>query len=232
MLSSLKQDLEKLENPERAKHDSRYFKTGPGEYGEGRISLGIKTSEKRRLAKKYFKEISLEETNNLLRSGISDYQFTALVILIHKYNYGNENEKKEIINSYLTNTKYVNNWDLVDISAYHLLGNHLLEKDKSILYNLANSENLWEKRISIISTFAFIRNNQFKDTLKISEILLNDSHDLIHKAVGWMLREVGKKDLQTEEEFLKKYYKKMPRTMLRYAIEKFPEEKRKFYMKK
>jgi len=232
MLSSLKQDLEKLENPERAKHDSRYFKTGPGEYGEGRISLGIKTSEKRRLAKKYFKEISLEETNNLLRSGISDYQFTALVILIHKYKYGNENEKKEIINSYLTNTKYVNNWDLVDISAYHLLGNHLLEKDKSILYNLANSENLWEKRISIISTFAFIRNNQFKDTLKISEILLNDSHDLIHKAVGWMLREVGKKDLQTEEEFLKKYYKKMPRTMLRYSIEKFPEEKRKFYMKK
>ncbi|MCK5477234.1 MAG: DNA alkylation repair protein, partial [Candidatus Aenigmarchaeota archaeon] len=126
----------------------------------------------------------------------------------------------------------INNWDLVDSSAEHILGDYLLEKDKSILYDLAKSENMWERRIAIISTFCFIKNNEFEDALKISEMLLNDNHDLIHKAVGWMLREIGKRDIQTEELFLKKYSKKMPRTMLRYSIEKFEESKRKYYLKK
>jgi len=230
MLDKIKEELEKYKNPERAKHDSRYFKTGKGEYGEGRISLGIETSIKRKLAKEYYQKISLKDIKELLSSGISDYQFFALVILTHKYRKGEQ--KKEIISLYLENTLYINNWDLVDISAYNILGDFLIEKDKSILYELAKSDNLWERRIAIISTFAFIRNNKFKDTLKISKILLKDKHDLIHKAVGWMLREIGKRDQEVEEDFLKKYYKKMPRTMLRYSIEKFDEDKRKFYLKK
>ena len=132
----------------------------------------------------------------------------------------------------MKNTKYINNWDLVDLSSEKILGAYLFDKDRKIIYKLAKSKDLWEKRISIVSTFAFIRNNQFDDTLKISKILLNDKHDLIHKAVGWMLREVGKRDQVVEEMFLKKYYKKMPRTMLRYSIEKFNKKKRQFYMKK
>ena len=157
---------------------------------------------------------------------------SALLILIKQYEKGNESEKNKIFNFYLRNTKNINNWDLVDISAPKIVGDYLLNKPRDVLYKLASSGNLWERRIAIISTFAFIRNNEFDDTLKIAEILLNDKHDLIHKAVGWMLREIGKRDQKIEEEFLKKYYSKMPRVMLRYAIEKFEEKKRKFYLGK
>ncbi len=230
MLNKFKKELKKLADPARAKNESRYFKTGKGEYGEGDLFLGIKTIEKRKLAKEYT-ELSLEDIKFLMTSKFHDYRQIALFILINKYKKGDEKLKKEIFNFYLKHTRYINNWDLIDVSADHIIGDYLLNKDKKILYKLANSNNLWEKRISIIATYRFIKENQFKDTLKIAEILLSDEHDLIHKAVGWMLREVGKKDQVIEEKFLKKYYKVMPRTMLRYSIEKFEENKRKFYLK-
>ena len=220
----IKKDLEKLTNKEKAEIFQRFFKTKKGEYGEGDIFLGISVSEQRNVANKYL-NLSLSELQELLNSKIHEHRLTALLILIQKEN------NKDLINFYLKNTKNINNWDLVDCSAHKVLGEYLIDKDKSILYKLAKSNNLWEKRIAIISTFYFIKNNQFEDTLKISEILLQDKHDLIHKAVGWMLREIGKRDLEKEENFLKKYYKEMPRTMLRYAIERFEEIKRQDYLK-
>lgn len=228
MLIKLMDDLNAYANPKKAKDCAWFFKTGKGEYGEGDVFLGITVPLQRKLAKKY-KDLSLKHTEQLLSSKIHEHRLTALFILIDKYRKG---DKEEIVNLYLKNAKRVNNWDLVDSSAHHILGDYLLDKPRNILYKLAKSKNLWEKRIAIISTAAFINKNDFKDTLRISEILLNDDHDLIHKAVGWMLREVGKKDQSVEEKFLKKYHKTMPRTMLRYAIEKFSPAKRKFYMKR
>jgi 3-methyladenine DNA glycosylase AlkD len=147
------------------------------------------------------------------------------------YQYEKTDQQEEIYKIYLSNTKYINNWDLVDTSTPNIVGSFLVNNDRKVLYNLAESDSLWERRISILATFKFIRNGQFKDTLLISETLLNDDEDLIHKAVGWMLREVGNRDIKTEEKFLKKHYNNMPRTMLRYAIEKFEEEKRQKYLK-
>ncbi|MFA5020055.1 MAG: DNA alkylation repair protein [Candidatus Pacearchaeota archaeon] len=230
MLKTLLTDLKNLENKEKSVQLSRYFKTGKGEYGEGDIFLGLTSQQIKDVSKKYI-NLNLEELNKLLTSNIHEHRATALRILTYKFNKSNEQEKENIFNFYLKNTKNINNWDLVDLSAPNIAGTFLFDKDKEVLYKLAKSKNLWEKRISIISTYAFIRNNEFKDTLAISEILLKDPHDLIHKAVGWMLREIGKKDIKAEEEFLQKHYKAMPRTMLRYAIEKFPEEKRQGYLK-
>ena len=163
---------------------------------------------------------------------IHEERLSALMILRFKYDKANQELKEEIVKFYLKNTKKINNWDLVDLSCHYILGNYLLYRDRNILYKLAKSTNLWEKRIAIISTFAFIHNNQYIDTLKISEILLHDKHDLIHKAVGWALREIGKKDKKTEINFLDKHYKTMPRTALRYAIEKFSDKERKYYLAK
>ena len=230
MLNKLKKDLNKLKNKEKAKILAGFFKTGKGEYGEGDIFLGIIVPEQLKIAKKYF-DLNLNGLNKLIFSKIHEYRLVSLLILINKYNKVDNKEKKKIFSFYLKNIKYINNWDLVDLSAPNIIGDYLLDKDRKILYKLAKSKNLWEKRISIISTYRFIKENDFNDTLKISEILLNDEHDLIHKAVGWMLREVGKKDQAIEEKFLRKYHKVMPRTMLRYAIEKFDENKRKFYLK-
>lgn len=170
------------------------------------------------------------DIQELLNSEVHEKRLIALLILIKKYKKSDSEGKKEIFNFYLKNTKNIKNWDLVDLSCRDIIGNFLLDKNRDLLCKLAKSKNLWEKRIAIISTSEFIRNNQFEDTLKISEILLDDKHDLIHKAVGWMLREVGKKNLKAEEDFLKKHYKKMPRTMLRYAIERFEEKKRLSYL--
>jgi len=231
MLNQIKKDIKDLENPEKAKLLQRFFKTGPGQYGEGDIFLGITVPLQRQIAKKYT-NLSLDEIQELLSSKIHEHRLIALLILIDKYKKADQIKKEEILNLYLKNTKYINNWDLIDLSAPNIVGDYFLEKDKSILYKLANSDNLWEKRIAVLATFTFIKNNRFDDSLKISEILLKDKHDLIHKAVGWMLREIGKKDQKTEEDFLKKHYKNMPRTMLRYSIEKFSEEKRKFYLVK
>jgi len=232
MLDKIKKDLNKFGTKKRAEASAWYFKTDKGEYGEGDVFLGLTSQEIKDISKKYSEEANFNDLQKLLNSEIHEYRVAVLRILIKKYEKADEKDKKKIFDFYLKNTKRINNWDLVDISAPNIVGDYLLDKDRKILYKLAKSKNLWEKRISIISTFKFIRENDFKDTLKISEILLNDEHDLIHKAVGWMLREIGKRDQKIEEKFLKKYYKTMPRTMLRYAIEKFEENKRKSYLKK
>ncbi len=229
-LQQLKSEFKKLANKKQAEILSGFFKTGKGQYGEGDIFLGIKVPIQRIVAKKY-EHLSLAELSELLNDKIHEHRLTALLILIKQYEKADSRGKKEIAQFYLQNTKNINNWDLVDLSCSHILGDYLIDKPRKILYKLAKSKNLWEKRISIISTLVFIRNKDFADALKISEILSRDKHDLIHKAVGWMLREIGKRDAEILENFLRKHCKTMPRTMLRYAIEKFNEKKRKFYLK-
>ncbi len=229
MLESLKKELEELKNPEQAEVAKRFFKTSQGEYGEGDIFLGIKVPVQRNIAKKY-SGLSFPKIQELLKSKIHEHRLVALIILNEKYKKAVEEEKANIFNFYLKNTKNINNWDLVDLSAPNIVGHFLFDKKKKILYDLAISENLWERRIAIVSTYAFIRKEDFEDALRIAEILLENKHHLIQKAVGWMLREIGKKDEAVLEDFLKKHSKIMPRTMLRYAIEKFDEEKRKKYL--
>jgi len=229
-LSKFRRDIKKLSNPEKAQFLQRYFKTGKGEYAEGDLFLGIVVPVQRQLAKK-FKELSFDELKELITSKYHEERLIALLILVERFQKADENEKEKIVKFYLDHRKGINNWDLVDLSAPKILGEYLIYKDKSLLYKFAKSKNLWEKRIAVLSTFVFIKKKDFDDALKIYEILLNDKHDLIHKAVGWMLREIGKIDLKKEEEFLKKHYKTMPRTMLRYAIEKFSEKKRRAYLK-
>jgi len=213
----------------KAKLLQRYFKTGKGEYGEGDIFYGIPVPKSKYLAKKFI-DIPLEKIEILLKNKVHDIRSIALQIMVLKY----QNficEREPIYKMYLRNTKHINNWDLIDCSSYKIVGEQLINRDRKILYKLARSENLWEKRISIISTLRFIQNKEYEDTLKISEILLNDTNDLIHKAVGWMLREVGKRISRDKEElFLKKHYKVMPRTMLRYSLEHFPKDLKEFYM--
>lgn len=229
MIANLKKELRHFSNKEKAKIYANFFKTGKGQYGEGDVFLGLTVPQQRKIAKNYF-NLPLKEIDVLLDSEIHEFRFTALVLLVEKYK---KSKDKKYVDFYLKNANRINNWDLVDTTAPYILGDYLLNNkdERKVLYHLANSTNLWEKRIAIISTFAFIKVGEFSDTLKISEILLKDKHDLIHKAVGWMLREVGKKSLKEEEYFLNKYYKIMPRTMLRYAIEKFNDQKRKEYLK-
>jgi 3-methyladenine DNA glycosylase AlkD len=222
--------LQKLGNKERATASRRYFKTGPGEYGAGDVFLGITVPEIRKLAKEY-QDITLTEATQLLQSTIHEERLLALLILVRSYSRGDGHIKKGIYEIYLQNTQYINNWDLVDTSADHIVGAFLRGKSKKPLYALAQSSDLWKRRIAIMATFHFIKCGEFTETLKIARTLLSDEEDLIHKAVGWMLREVGKRHLQIEERFLKEHYKKMPRTMLRYAIERFPEPKRQGYLK-
>jgi|TARA_B100001971_G_C17990673_1_gene432146 3-methyladenine DNA glycosylase AlkD len=192
---------------------------------------GATVPGQRALAKKYL-SLTFSDVKILLSSPIHEYRLTGFFVLVYKFEKADIQQQKEIVDFYLRNIKAANNWDLIDCVADKILGKYLIDKDKIVLYKFAKSDNLWKKRIAIISTFEFIKNNRFEDTLKIAEILLNDSHDLIHKAVGWMLREIGKRGLGVEEKFLKKHYKSMPRTMLRYAIERFPDSKRRFYLKK
>lgn len=229
-LTEIRKAISKQKNPAQSIILQRFFKTGKGEYGEGDIFYGIKVPEQRTIAKQ-FKNLALDDLKTLILSKVHEERLIAAFILVEQFKNGDEKKKKIIFDFYLKNRKGINNWDLVDLSAPKIVGAYLMDKEKEILYKFANSKDLWEKRISIISTYAFIREHFFEDTLKISEILLHDKHDLIHKAVGWMLREVGNRDLETEEEFLRKHYKTMPRTMLRYAIEKFPEQKRIAYLK-
>jgi len=229
-LSEIRKAILKQKNPAQAVNLQRFFKTGKGQYGEGDVFYGIKVPEQRVISKQ-FKDLPLTDLKELINSKVHEERLIAAFILVDQYKKGDETKKKSVYEFYLKNIKGINNWDLVDLSAPKIVGTYLIDKEKELLYKFANSKDLWEKRISIISTQAFIREHFFEDTLNISEILLNDIHDLIHKAVGWMLREVGNRDLQTEEEFLIQHYKTMPRTMLRYAIEKFPEQKRKGYLK-
>jgi len=230
----VKRDLKKLSNPKKAKTHQRFFKTGPGEYGEGDIFIGLTVSEQRKVAKKY-KDLSLKELQKLITSKIHEHRLVSLLILRIQYEKGDSGLQNRLVKFYLKNKKHINNWDLVDLSASYILGNYLLNKNtnasKKVLYKLAKSNSLWNKRIAIISTHAFIRAGKFSDTKKLAKILLNDSHDLIHKAVGWMLREMGKKDESELLKFLDEHTTKMPRTMLRYSLERLPEKKRKYYMK-
>ncbi|MBP0019973.1 MAG: DNA alkylation repair protein [Cyanobacteria bacterium SBLK] len=229
MLANLETELQQLANPQKAKELSRFFKTGKGEYGEGDVFLGITVPQQRKIAKKY-KTLSLAEIETLLNSKIHEYRFTALVILCERFSKADRQTQTKIFQFYLARSDRVNNWDLVDTSAYKIVGSFLYEKNCSVLYDLARSQNLWQQRISIIATYYFIKRDRFVETLELSKVLLNHPHDLIHKAVGWMLREVGKRDEATEKAFLDKYAAQMPRTMLRYAIEKFPPEERKAYL--
>lgn len=230
MLDQLKQTLESLGDPDIAAHSQRFFKTGPGEYGEGDIFRGIRMPVLRQTAKKFI-HLSVDETTELLHSPFHEDRITALLIFVHKYKKGTRADKQIIYDTYLSNTNYINNWDLVDASAHKIVGPHLEDRDRTILYTLAASSMLWERRIAMMSTYYFIRKDDYIDTLQIAELLLHDNEDLIHKVVGWMLRELGKRNFDLEDSFLEKHYKTMPRTMLRYAIEKFPEERRQAYLK-
>ncbi|MBE9544061.1 MAG: DNA alkylation repair protein [Proteobacteria bacterium] len=222
--------LKKLGNPEHAAISQRFFKTGPGEYGEGDIFIGIRVPVLRKLVKE-FKDLATREVEILLRSPIHEERLLAILLLVYIFNKGEDEVKKDIYDLYLKSTEFINNWDLVDVSAEHIVGAYLKDKNRALLYRLAGSKDLWERRISIMATFHFVKHREFSETIKICSMLLSDRHDLIHKACGWMLREIGKRDLKTEETFLKEHYRKMPRTMLRYAIEKFPENKRQRYLR-
>jgi 3-methyladenine DNA glycosylase AlkD len=228
-LADIKADMQRLANPEKAEFFKRFFKTGPGDYAEGDRFLGLTVPDQRQLARAY-RDLTLADVEELLRSEIHEHRLTALFIMGLQYQKGSPAEREQIFSLYLSNTSRVNNWDLVDSSAPYIVGEHLLEKDPTLLRKLAKSDSLWERRIAMLATFAFIKRNDFKASLEIAGILLQDKHDLIHKAVGWMLREVGKHDLAVLEQFLAEYYHQMPRTMLRYAIEKFPEARRKAYL--
>jgi len=231
-IEELKKELRSYINPEKAEYLNRYFKTGKGEYGEGDKFLGVMVPNSKIVAKK-FKDLPLEDLLKLLHSEWHEERLVAVFILVLKFEKGSEDAKKEIYDLYLENTKYVNNWDLVDSSSEFIVGPYLRDKPKDILFKLAKSDLVWERRIAMLATFDYIRHGENKVAFEIAEILLEDEHDLIQKAVGWMLKEIGKRSgIEVEEEFLKKHYKRMPRTMLRYSIEKFPEEKRKFYLAK
>jgi 3-methyladenine DNA glycosylase AlkD len=231
MLKQIIMELYESSDPVRAKHSQGFFKTGPGEYGEGDVFLGLTMPQIRVIAKKYFKEITLSFVQELVKSKYHEFRMCALVMLVYKYEKDTDS-RKEIYEFFLKNTAYINNWDLVDVTIPKTVGAYLVDNDRSILYKLVKSSSLWERRISVLATFAFIRLGDFKDSLKISEILLNDKHDLIHKAVGWMLREIGKRDEKILTGFLDQHYAEMPRTMLRYSIERLEEGKRKGYLKK
>jgi len=230
--SDVRKALKFLANPVKAEFLKRFFKTAPGQYGHGDIFLGITVPEQREVAKEFIK-LPLTEVMNLLDSKIHEERLTALLILTSQYKKAKDPEKEKIVKAYLKNVKFINNWDLVDSSAPKILGEWLMDKDRSILYKLARSKNIWERRIAILSTFAFIYNGEYKDTFAIAEILLKDEEDLMHKAIGWMLREVGKRvSIDKLRSFLKQHATTLPRTALRYAIEHMDPEERKKWMEK
>jgi 3-methyladenine DNA glycosylase AlkD len=251
-VTGIRRELRQQAAPERAVILQRFFKTGPGEYAAGDMFLGLTVPQLRALAEQY-RHLPLRDTSRLLRSSIHEERFLALLVLVQAYWDGDAKQQRRIYDLYLRSTRYINNWDLVDCSAPQIVGAFLFRcsggsascrpyrtNDKrpalhrsaaTILTQLARSDSLWERRIAIIATFHFIKHGEFSATLHIARVLLRDEHDLIHKAVGWMLREVGKRDLATEEKFLRQHCRQMPRTMLRYAIERFAEPKRRRYLK-
>ena len=228
-LVALRKELYALADPADAKFLQGFFKTGPDQYGAGDKFLGLRVPDLRRLVREY-PELEDSQALEMLVSSWHEERLLALLFLVHKDSRGDTSVRAKLHRAYLANTRYINNWDLVDASAQYLVGAHLDAGDISLLDRLARSKDIWERRIAIISTFHFIRAGEFRPTLKIAKLLVDDPHDLIHKAVGWMLREVGKRDRKVEDVFLLKYYEKMPRTMLRYAIERHPETLRKRYL--
>ena len=221
-LIDLKKELRDSANPERARNSAWFFKTGEGQYGHGDRFIGLTVPVARRIAHRYI-HLSLADVEKLLASPIHEHRFVALEILVAQYEQGDE----QIFDFYLKHTKFVNNWDLVDTSAPYIVGQHLLTRPRKILYRLAKSKSIWERRIAMVSTMMFIRAGEIEDTFAIAKILLKDDHALIHKAVGWMLREAGKQSAQALLHFIKQNYAALPRTTLRYAIERFPAAQRK-----
>ncbi len=227
---TIQRELRQLSDAAIAAHSQRFFKTGPGEYGEGDRFLGIRVPVLRRSAKKY-KSLDMTEVEKLLHSGYHEERLLALLLLVDKYKTEDNSARQHIYQLYVRNINHINNWDLVDTSAPHIVGAHLLGKSKQPLFEFSRSENLWQRRIAIISCLFFIHRMQFSTALKISKMLLYDKEDLVQKAVGWILREIGKRNIAVEQSFLAKHYQQMPRTMLRYAIEKFPADSRHRYLK-
>lgn len=227
----IQSDLRKFSDLEKSKILARFFKTGAGQYAEGDKFIGVTVPQTRTIARKY-SGLSFKDISSLMTSGVHEERLCALLILVDQFEKGDRKTKDKIFKFYLKNTRYINNWDLVDLSADKIIGAHLENKPKDILLKLAESKSLWERRISIVATFHFIKKGEPKYTLQIAKILINDNHDLIHKAAGWMLREVGKRcNEKILTDFLNQYAHLMPRTTLRYAIERFPEQKRQKYLK-
>ena len=226
----LREKLHALADPERAVLLQRFFKTGPGEYAEGDRFIGVRVPRIRKLVRAH-PDIPLEEVEQLLQSEIHEERLLALLLMVQHYQRGDGKVRKRLYQLYLGSTEFINNWDLIDVTAKNIVGAWLENKSRKPLYKLARSKSLWERRIAIMATFRYIPADDFEDCLKLAEMLRDDEHDLIHKAVGWMLREVGKRDRAVEEAFLQQHYQSMPRTMLRYAIEKFPEKRRQAYLK-
>jgi 3-methyladenine DNA glycosylase AlkD len=224
--AELRRRLSSLASQEKAAQLMRYFKTGPGQYGEGDRFLGVMVPQTRRVARE-FRELPLPEVLELLRSPWHEERLCALLLLVHRVERGDADAREEIFHAYLRSTAHINNWDLVDLSAPRIVGAFLRDRSRAPLYRLARSKRLWERRIAILATAHFIARSDFADALALSERLLEDEHDLMHKAVGWMLREVGKRDVSVLEAFLEAHQTRMPRTALRYAIERFPEAKRR-----
>jgi 3-methyladenine DNA glycosylase AlkD len=228
-VKQIQQRLRSFATKEKAAVLQRFFKTGPGQYGEGDRFIGVMVPQVRQVVKE-FADAPLSGALKLLRSPVHEERLLALLLLVHQFERGEDGDRKRIYTQYLKSTKYINNWDLVDLSAPKIVGPYLEGRSRQPLYRLVRSRNLWERRIAILATFHFIRQSDFTDALALAGILLDDDHDLMHKAVGWMLREVGKKDVGTLEGFLRNHHQHMPRTALRYAIERFPEAKRKKYL--
>jgi 3-methyladenine DNA glycosylase AlkD len=231
-MTNLKQAILQLANPERAIQTARFFKTEKGQYGEGDIFIGVSNPQVQALVKTFYKNMQISEIQELIDDKIHELRFAGLLVLVNQYTKAPKNQQQMIVDFYLKNLSQINNWDLVDCSAYKILGKFLLDKDRQILYDLAETGHLWSERVAVVSTMEFIRNGQFTDIFRLSERFLTHPHDLMHKACGWMLREVGKRDELALEEFLDEHLTKMPRTMLRYAIERMEEKKRLGYLKK
>jgi len=227
----IQKTFRQLQDSNRAISNLKFFKTAKGEYGYGDLFLGIRMPVTRQLAKDNI-GLSLGNTKTLIKSKYHEERMLGLIILVNKYAKASQDDEKEnIYQVYISHFKYINNWDLVDVTCPHIVGKHLIDRDRAVLYQWAQSDDLWTKRISMITNWWFVRKGDLQDVFSIAEVLLGDEHDLIHKAVGWMLREAGKKDMRRTEVFMKQYYRSMPRTMLRYAIEQYPETKRQKYLK-
>lgn len=230
VLKEVERALHALANARDAAFLQRFFKTAPGEYGEGDQFLGIRVPQLRHLARR-FRELPHEQVLTLLRSPWHEHRLLALLLLVDQYRRGTDAEREAIHRAYLDNIVYINNWDLVDSSAEHIVGAHLDARRLTLLEQLARSGSVWERRIAMLATFYWIKRDDYRPALGVAKLLMNDPHDLIHKAVGWMLREIGKRDLAVEETFLLEHYRTMPRTMLRYAIERMPESRRRKYLR-
>lgn len=231
MYKKIVDEIKSFSTPEGAKRRASFFKTGRGEYAERDLFLGVDSPSLRKIAKKYFKAVSYADLQKMLESPYHEIRVGAVFILVLMFQHGSEEERKKIFDFYMENIRYINNWDLVDVSAPYIVGPVAFENE-SVLFSLAESGRLWEERVSVVATLYFIKQNRFDVTLSLGEYFLTHRHDLMHKAVGWMLREVGKRDEKVLCDFLDKHINQMPRTMLRYSIERFPEDKRRRYLLK